>query len=78
VIISPSVNLAASFAVPEFLYFTNNVSGSVPSVTTNPITSATTPDVPPVNVFALYSDNVPLKEVNLTANKNCQMIFDQE
>ena len=66
-IVSPSVNFKASLAVPEFLYFTNNVSGSVPSVATNPTTSATTPDVPPVNVFALYSDNVPLKEVNLTA-----------
>ena len=50
VIVSPSVNLSETLSVPEFLYFTNKVSGSVPSVATTEITSATTPDVPPVIV----------------------------
>ena len=45
---SPSVNVAETLSVPEFLYLTNKVSGSVPSVATTEITSATTPDVPPV------------------------------
>ena len=35
VIVSPSVKVVDSLAVPEFLYFTNKVSGSVPSVATN-------------------------------------------
>ena len=52
VIVSPSVNVLASLAVPEFLYLTNKVSGSVPSVATVPTTSATTPEVPPVKVLA--------------------------
>ena len=34
VIVSPSVNVAETLSVPEFLYLTNNVSGSVPSVAT--------------------------------------------
>ena len=34
VIVSPSVNLSEALSVPEFLYLTNNVSGSVPSVAT--------------------------------------------
>ena len=53
VIVSPSVNVSASLAVPEFLYLTNKVSGSVPSVAETPTTSATTPEVPPVKVLAL-------------------------
>ena len=32
--VSPSVNLVEALSVPEFLYLTNNVSGSVPSVAT--------------------------------------------
>jgi len=59
VIVSPSVNVSETLSVPDVLYLTNKVSGSVPSVTTYPTTSATTPDVPPVNVFASYSDKVP-------------------
>ena len=50
VIVSPSVNLSEALSVPEFLYLTNKVSGSVPSVAATPITSATTPDEPPVSV----------------------------
>ena len=51
--VSPSVNVLETLSVPEFLYFTNKVSGSVPSVATKFTTSATTPDVPPVNVLSL-------------------------
>ena len=51
VIVSPSVKVSASLAVPEFLYLTNKVSGSVPSVAETPTTSATTPEVPPVKVL---------------------------
>ena len=43
VIVSPSVKTVAALSVPVLLYFTNNVSGSVPSVATTPTTSATTP-----------------------------------
>jgi len=32
--VSPSVNVSETLSVPEFEYLTNNVSGSVPSVTT--------------------------------------------
>ena len=53
VIVSPSVKVSASLAVPEFLYLTNKVSGSVPSVAETPTTSATTPEVPPVKVLPL-------------------------
>ena len=52
VIVSPSVNLSETLSVPEFLYLTNKVSGSVPSVATKFTTSATTPDVPPDNVLS--------------------------
>ena len=41
--VSPSVNFDEALSVPEFLYLTNNVSGSVPSVATVFTTSATTP-----------------------------------
>ena len=51
--VSPSVNTLLALSVPEFLYFTNKVSGSVPSVATTFTTSATTPDVPPVKVLPL-------------------------
>ena len=48
---SPSVNVLETLSVPEFLYFTNKVSGSVPSVVPTTTTSTTTPDVPPVTVL---------------------------
>ena len=64
---SPSLNVGVSLSVPEFLYFTNKVSGSVPSVKTNPTTWATTPDVAPVKLLPLKFANVPVKEVNFTA-----------
>ena len=67
VIVSPSVNVSVALFVPLFLYLTNSVSGSVPSVATNPTTSATTPDELPVSVLSLYNDSVPLKEVSFTA-----------
>ena len=35
-------------------YFTNRVSGSVPSVATAFTTLAVTPEVPPVNVVSIY------------------------
>ena len=54
--------------MPEFLYFTNRVSGSVPSVATTLITSATTPDVQPVILVNAKLFNVPVKEVNFTAS----------
>ncbi len=61
VILSPSVNLAEALSVPEFLYLTNNVSGSVPSVATTALTSATTPDVPPVTLLPTKFVSVPEK-----------------
>ena len=62
--VSPSVNVSEALSVPEFLYFTNKVSGSVPSVTTTLKTSATTPDVPPVIAVPAKFANVPVNEVN--------------
>ena len=52
--VSPSVNLTAVFEVPDVSYFTNKVSGSVPSVAAVPIQFAITPDVAPVNLIPLY------------------------
>ena len=65
--VSPSVNALETLSVPEFLYFTNRVSGSVPSVATTPTTSATTPEVPPVTVLLSKFVNVPVKDVSFTA-----------
>ena len=52
-IVSPSVKELETLSVPDVLYLTNKVSGSVPSVATTLTTSATTPDVPPVSVLLL-------------------------
>ena len=65
--VSPEVNAFETLSVPEFLYFTNRVSGSVPSVAATPTTSATTPDVPPVTVLFSKLANVPVKDVSFTA-----------
>ena len=65
--VSPSVKVLETLSVPEFLYFTNKVSGSVPSVADTFITSATTPEVPPVRELPLKFANVPVKEVSFTA-----------
>ncbi len=62
--VSPSVNTLESLDVPEFLYFTNKVSGSVPSVATTLTTFAFTPEVPPVMVVPVKFDSVPVKDVN--------------
>ena len=48
--VSPFANLVVTLSVPDLVYFTNTVSGSVPSVTVEFITVATTPDVAPVIV----------------------------
>ena len=69
--VSPSVNLFETLSVPEFLYFTNKVSGSVLSVADTFITSATTtPEVPPVTVLPVKFANVPVKDVSFTASYN--------
>ena len=55
--VSPSEKDVAVFDVPEFVYFTYKVSGSVPSVATVFTTSAVTPDVPPVKTIPLNEDS---------------------
>ena len=63
---SSSVNVIEVLSVPEFLYFTNKVSGSVPSVAVTATTFATTPDVPPVTVLSTKLFYVPVNDVSLT------------
>ena len=48
--VSPSENTVAVLFVPVFVYLTNRVSGSVPSVADTLITVAVNPEVPPVIV----------------------------
>ena len=48
--VSPSVKVAPSFDEPLSLYFTNKVSGSVPSVASTFTILPLTPDVPPVSI----------------------------
>ena len=48
--VSPASNTDLVLSVPDLLYFTNKVSGSVPSVADTLTTSAVTPEVPPVKV----------------------------
>ena len=67
VIVSPSVNFSELLSVPDVVYFTNKVSGSVPSVATVPTTVALTPDVPPVKTVVSKFVNVPVKDVSFTA-----------
>ena len=48
------MNVVAVFEVPDVMYLTNKVSGSVPSVAATPIQFATTPELTPVNCTPLY------------------------
>ena len=72
-IVSLSSKAVLVLSVPEFIYFTNNVLGSVPSVATWCTTLAWTPEEAPVNVNPTKFDRVipteaeSVNEVNLTA-----------
>ena len=66
--VSPSVKVAPSFDEPLSLYFTNKVSGSVPSVASTFTILPLTPDVPPVTIVPTKFASVPVKDVNLTAS----------
>ena len=70
VIFSLSANLVVVLLEPEFIYLTNNVLGSVPSVTTVFTTVAWTPEVAPVNTPPCKFERVevPEKEVSFTAS----------
>ena len=56
------MNLVVTLSVPEFLYFTNSVSGSVPSVATTSITSGTTMTLSSGGVLAI--DTVGTDAIN--------------
>ena len=68
--VSPSEKTSAELFVPVFEYFTNNVSGSVPSVATVFVISAVTPEVPPVKIVPVVNCYNVFEEsmlVNFTA-----------
>ena len=53
--VSPSEKTSAVLFEPVLEYFTNNVSGSVPSVPTVFVISAVTPEVPPVKIVPVVN-----------------------
>ena len=63
--VSPFVNDVDVLLVPDVSYFTNNVSGSVPSVADVPTTLAITPDEAPVNLTLSY---FVMSEIDLADN----------
>ena len=70
VIVSPSEKTSAVLFEPVLEYFTNNVSGSVPSVATVFVISAVTPEVPPVKIVPVVNCANVFEEsilVNFTA-----------
>ena len=68
--VSPSEKTSAVLFVPVLEYFTNIVSGSVPSVAAVFVISAVTPEVPPVKIVPVVNCANVFEEsilVNFTA-----------